>query len=230
MTASRSLFCDERVKHNASQIDLAELYEGVHRYSRFLTKNNWEADDLVQEALLKGIQSYHPSQLTPSLLNKIAYHHWIDTLRKRKHEVVGIEGDVIERQDTSRPGKLIDIVKFLINNLTPKQAVIFMLKEGFNFQAKEIAGLLSTTEAAVKSLLHRSKSRLEKQSLLQSTDSFWSEEEKELLSDLLYESLESQDPGKLIDSISRIPLLAEVPKLAKPNHSGSPLSLYCMAA
>jgi predicted transcriptional regulator len=116
-------------------------------------------------------------------------------------------------------------VELLLKQFTPKQAIIYLLKEAFQYQAKEIADILDTTEMAVKSILHRAKKRLEKD---HAADSFWNEEEREQLSDLFYEALKTQDPTILIQSIPTLKSIMDVPALMVKNYS--PSSTLCMAA
>jgi RNA polymerase sigma factor (sigma-70 family) len=232
MSTSTRMFANKKVQPEESAVkqQLNEFYPGLQRYCRFLSQNKWDGDDLVQEAVFKAILNYHQSEITSALLHKIAYHHWIDMLRKRKREVVGLLYDESNNDDKTNPEGLIDTVKLLVSNLTPKQAIIFTLKEGFCYQAREIADLLDTTEMAVKSALHRARKRLENETAVQSTHSFWNEEDRQLLFDLLYNSLQAEDPKVLIDRIAEIPSLAEVPKLTPPKHSSSPVLSLCMAA
>jgi RNA polymerase sigma-70 factor (ECF subfamily) len=89
---------------------------------------------------------------------------------------------------------------------------------------------METTETAVKASLFRAKKRFEKDLPFQSVDAFWSNEDKELLFELLYQSLQAEDPSILTDCISKIPSLAEVSKLTKQKRSITPLNFYCMAA
>jgi RNA polymerase sigma factor (sigma-70 family) len=206
------------------------FYSGLKRYCQFLSKNKWDGDDLAQEAVLKATQSYLPSEITSALLKKIAYHHWIDTLRKREHETVPLIDQVCIHQNQSNPDSQMDTVKHLLNHLTPKQAIIFMLKEGFSYQSKEIAHVLGTTEMAVKSSLHRAKNRLSKEETLQTVDSFWDENEKALLFELMYQSLQTDDPKVLIDRVEEIPSLLHVSTLSKSKHSRSSLNFYSLAA
>lgn len=230
MVSYKSLFANERVQIEKGSNQLNQLYPGLFRYCRFLAKNKWDADDLVQESVLKAIQHYPSSDISPALLNKIAYHQWIDTTRKRKREVVGMLEEQSGKMDAIKTDELQDTVKLLVKKLTPKQAIIFLLKEAFSYQAKEIADLLDTTEMAVKALIHRTRKRLEKETNLQSVDSYWCEEERELLGNLIYQSLKSEDPSVLIEYVSDLPSVADVPKLAKKRVSQSPLDLYCIAA
>lgn len=211
-------------------IQLAQLIPGLQRYCHFLSRNQWDGDDLAQEAIIKASQKYQPSEVSSALLNKIAYHHWVDTLRKRENEVIGIPNQLSEDQVQTHPDTLIDTVTLLLNQLTPKQAVIMMLKEAFCYQSKEIAHVLDTTETAVKSILHRAKNRLNNDEAIHTVQTFWDENEKQLLFDLFYTCLRADDPKVLIDRIHEIPSLAEVPKLYKLKHSRSPLNSFCLAA
>ena len=162
---------NERVQIEKGSNQLNQLYPGLLRYCRFLAKNKWDADDLVQESVLKAIQHYHSSDVSPALLNKIAYHQWIDTIRKRNREVVGFHEEQLANAVSLNTDDLLDTVMLLVNRLTPKQAIIFLLKEAFSYQAKEIADLMDTSEMAVKALIHRTRKRLEKETNLQSVDS-----------------------------------------------------------
>ncbi|MDV2687416.1 sigma-70 region 4 domain-containing protein, partial [Alkalihalophilus lindianensis] len=83
----------------------------------------------------------------------------IDLLRKRKNETIAA---VSEEQNPFFKGpfdEVTDSVELLVKQFTPKQAVIFLLKEAFQYQVKEIAEMLEMTEVAVKSTLHRAKRR-----------------------------------------------------------------------
>jgi RNA polymerase sigma factor (sigma-70 family) len=224
--ADKNVQSDETVENNV----INQFYPGLQRYCHFLSKNKWDGDDLAQEAIIKASQSYQQSEICSALLNKIAYHHWIDTLRKKENEVVGIHPNFQENHGKSHADGLMDTVQYLMNHLTPKQAVILMLKEAFRYQSKEIADLLKSTEMAVKASLHRAKNRLSKEKTLHSVHSYWDEEEKEVLFDLIYQSLQAEDPKILIDRIPELHSLTEVPRLIKATHSSSPLNSYCMAA
>jgi RNA polymerase sigma factor (sigma-70 family) len=214
--------------HDSTQ--LTALLPGLQRYCYLLSKNHWDGDDLAQEAIIKASQKYQPSEVSSSLLKKIAYHHWIDTLRKRQHEVLGIPEQLSENRVPFHPNTLIETVTLMLDQLTPKQAVILMLKEAFGYQSNEIANVIKTTETAVKSILNRAKSRLSKDETLQSVHTVWDKDEKQLLFDLLYESLKANDPKVIIHRIHEIPSISNCPRLLNSTHSRSPLNTFCLAA
>lgn len=216
----------------------AESYPKLQRYCHFLTQNKWDGDDIAQETFLKALK-YSPQQakISTALLNKIAYHHWIDHLRKRKKETIEEISNFSTVPLRDRFIDRNDCVDLLMKKFTPKQAVIFLLKEAFLYQTKEIAAMLETTEMAVKSSLHRAKKRLEKATEEEpsfSVDTFWDEEERVLLSDLINEALKNQDPTVLIKSLLSLKSITEDSKLVSGNFrsqpASSPSSTLCLAA
>ncbi|CAM3716152.1 sigma-70 family RNA polymerase sigma factor [Mesobacillus thioparans] len=207
--------------------EITSHYQSLQRYCRFLTQSSWDGDDLSQEVTMKAIHNYEPSQISGALLKKMAYHQWVDTIRKHSREVAGIP----ENLGSSTQGNVIDTVEMLLSKLTPKQAVILVLKEAFRFQSREIAELIGSTEMAVKAALHRARKRLDKDSSLRELDQNLSDDEENLLSDLLCESLQSEDPSVLLENIQEIPALAaSVPEMSLHSPSRSPLFTFKMAA
>jgi RNA polymerase sigma-70 factor (ECF subfamily) len=214
-----------------------EYYPKLQRYCRFLTQNEWDGDDVAQEAFFKAVKYYHHEKLSSALLNKIAYNHWIDTLRKRKDETVSSDIEISQYATNIPIDNKINSVELLLKHFTPKQAVIFFLKEAFQYKFKEIADILGTTEIAIKSSLHRAKKRLEKTNKDEQTLSieyFWNEEERKKLDELFQMALEVQDPAILIEALPSLDSLTESPKMVFCNFQSSrkqsPSSTLCMAA
>lgn len=206
----------EKVHQDMEDRFWKEQYPKLQRYCRFLAQNHWDGDDIAHETFLKALRYPNP---TSALLNKIAYHHWVDVLRKRKHETLDLEK--IDTAGESKFENIGEAVDYLLKHFTPKQAVVFLLKEAFQYKAKEIAEALETTETAVKAILNRAKKCLEKDFNL---ENYWDEEERELMADLFYQALKSQDPAILIVSIPTIKSFTNIPK------GFSPSSTLCMAA
>jgi RNA polymerase sigma factor (sigma-70 family) len=214
-----------RSLNRAGDAGIMSHYKSLQQYCRFLTKSSWDGDDLVQEVSMKAIRHYEPSQISQALLKKIAYHHWVDTIRKQNREITGIP----ENLASFTQGSMRDTVENVMSKLTPKQAVIFILKEAFRFQSREIAELLNTTEMAVKAALHRARKRLEREGSLREVEQELNEDEEKLLLDLLCESLQTEDPTVLLENLQDIPALAPCsPEMSW--HSRSPLSTFKMAA
>jgi len=213
-----------------------EYYPKLQRYCHFLAQNEWDGDDIAQEAFFKAIKYYNIEKMNSALLKKIAYNHWIDTLRKRKDETVSPDIELSQYEVNYQIADKINSVELLLKHFTPKQAVIFFLKEAFQYRTKEIADILGTTEMAVKSSLHRAKKRLEKTNKEEalSVEFFWNEDDREQLEELFHVALEVQDPSVLIQAIPSLDSIADGPKMFFCNfHSyrtQTPSSTLCMAA
>jgi len=124
-----------------------------------------------------------------------------------------------------------------MKTLTPKQAVMVVLKEGFQYQVSEIAELLNTTETAVKATIHRAKQRLAKKTTIDSNpliEQYWEREDQENMEKLLHEAFITQDPSILIQSIPLIDSLrketSSTCSLHRARHSNYPSSTVYLAA
>lgn len=234
MTNKLSLYTLEAVQDDERYEDSLgdEYYLKLQKYCYFLTQSKWDGEDLAQEAMIKAISHYSQERISPSLLYKIAHNQWMDILRKRKNEQMSKEQ--IREENYSSVGDTIASVDLLLDTFTPRQAIIFLLKEAFQYQSKEIAEILNTTEMAIKSSLNRAKKRIDNEREPFSLNPFWEEEKREVLWDLFHDSLVNQDPTVLIEAIPSISRLIDAPTTVSrktiPFKVSAPLSTLCMAA
>lgn len=237
MSSKFSLHSIEKEKQDEATDEFywKNYYPKLQRYCRFLAQNEWDGDDIAQEAYFKAIKYYSKEKMNSALLNKIAYNHWIDTLRKRKEETITPDFELSKYAASHPIDHKMNSVELLLKHFTPKQAVIFFLKEAFQYKSKEIADILGTTEIAIKSSLYRAKKRLDKtnkedESL--SVENFWNEEEREKFEEIFHLALEVQDPTVLIQAIPSIERIVESPKMLFRNFQSAqtPSSTLCLAA
>ena len=142
----------------------------LHAYCRKLTGDIWDAEDLVQDTLLKGfatLGSVHGAIANPrGYLTRIATNLWLDTQRRRAREarVLGlVEGEVrSETQPDTADSRHASAALF--ERLAPQERAAFVLKDVFDMSLKEIAEILTTSENAVKAALHRGRARLKDES------------------------------------------------------------------
>jgi RNA polymerase sigma factor (sigma-70 family) len=230
MANKLSLYTIENVEYE--EFFFSDLYPKLQKYCYFLSQSKWDGDDLAQETVLKAITYYPKDKITSALLTKIAHNQWMDTLRKRKREDLRNNQMCEESYFPTRDS--MDSVDLLMDCFTPKQAIIFILKEAFQYQSSEIAEIVNTTEFAVKSSLNRARKRIEKQKEREELNSLWEEEKREKLWKLFQDSLVNQDPTVLIDAIPSILDTTEVPsavsRVTVPFKASAPLSTLCMAA
>ncbi|PAE22510.1 hypothetical protein CHH80_00670 [Bacillus sp. 7504-2] len=227
MPMNRSIVMSENQKEMNES--LRKLYNGLQPYCRFLTRSKWDGDDLAQESLVRAVQNYPVSQLHPSLLKKIAFHFWIDTMRRKKiNEVEWICDQHSEAKVD--PSAILETVQKLLEKLTPKQAVIFFLHEAFLFRIKEIAELLNMTETGIKAILYRARRRLEKGNTAENEPNSLSEKDTSMLIELMCQSLLEEEPHVLIEHLPHLPMFTQTEALFRTRHSNSPLHIFRMAA
>lgn len=134
------------------------------RYCYHITGSPWDAEDLVQDTLLKAFSSLsHLWQpINPKgYLFKIASTTWIDQCRKMKLKLESIEKThelpSYEEQDVI---EIEDAFAHLITTLAPRQRIALLLADVFRFKLKEVAEIVGANEGTVKALLHRARKKL----------------------------------------------------------------------
>ncbi|MHA7985850.1 RNA polymerase subunit sigma-70 [Rathayibacter sp. CAU 1779] len=138
---------------------------------------SWDdAEDAVQETQLRAWRAWdrfdHRSSVR-TWLHSIAINVCLDVLRSRSRRVLPLElrpdDDVPSAVDASArwvqpaPGAGDDLrLAFIaaLQLLGPRQRAVFLLREVLDFSAADVALMLDTTVAAVKSSLQRARARL----------------------------------------------------------------------
>jgi len=148
-------------------IDLmAPLRPALHGYCRRLTGNVWDAEDLVQDTLLRAFGTlgsiFTRIENPRAYLLRTATNLWIDTLRRRGSEagVLAEQAPPVSAGDADAAGALRDAGTLLLQRLAPQERAAMVLKELFDYSLEDIADLLGTTVGAVKAALHRGRTRL----------------------------------------------------------------------
>lgn len=144
---------------------LVPLRPALHAYCRRLAGNLWDAEDLVQDTLLRAFGrwgvTYPPIRDLRAYLLRTATNVWIDTLRRRGTETRAQAAAVEELPPPSGPDRDVrDASSRLLQRLSPQERAAVVLKEVFDMTLEEIADLLATTPGAVKAALHRGRDRL----------------------------------------------------------------------
>ncbi|MDR0266917.1 sigma-70 family RNA polymerase sigma factor [Paenibacillus sp.] len=143
--------------------EMEDLYPKFKYFCMSVTGNSWDAEDLAHDSMLKALRYCQKDQAgkrQPSfpLLTTIARNHWIDQLRKKSRETLGEAAD--EPTHEKPLEQLLSGLDTLMERLTPKQLLVFVLKDIFEYRLSDIADSLELNETAVKSLLHRARRKL----------------------------------------------------------------------
>ncbi len=137
----------------------------LYRYCRYLTRSPWEADDLVQDSLMRAFVTlgcvHQEIRNVRAWMFRIASNLWLNRVRDAR-EVVGDPGGVSESPsvETTDPRATREAAGSLIGRLAPQERAAVVLKDVFELSLEETAEALSTTTGAVKAALHRGRGKL----------------------------------------------------------------------
>ena len=144
---------------------VAPLRPVLHGYCRRLTGDVWDAEDLVQDTLLRAFGTlgsvFTRIENPRAYLLRTATNLWIDAARRRGTEADALAEaapDPAPSGDTA--GAVRDAGTVLLQRLAPQERAAVVLKELFDYSLEEIAAVLGTTVGAVKAALHRGRTRL----------------------------------------------------------------------
>jgi RNA polymerase sigma-70 factor (ECF subfamily) len=142
---------------------LEPLRPELYRYCRYLTRNAWDAEDLVQDTLARALVTlacvFQSIEQPRAWLFRVASNLWIDRQRRRREEP---SADVAPAAPGSERLSLEarDAGATLIGRLSPQERAAVLLKDVFEFSIDETAGILATTPGAIKAALHRGRGKL----------------------------------------------------------------------
>jgi RNA polymerase sigma-70 factor (ECF subfamily) len=159
--------------------DYLDTFEPVrpklYRYCLKLSGSIFDAEDLVQDTLLRGFGSIGRADMSPphdpggptrrwfekpdAYLAQIATNLWID--RRRRAERETLAPDVDAGSETQRAVVTRAAPARLFARTAPQERAAVVLKDVFDLSLEEIASVLSTTPGAVKSALVRGREKLE---------------------------------------------------------------------
>ncbi|MFD1848570.1 sigma-70 family RNA polymerase sigma factor [Oceanobacillus bengalensis] len=153
-------------------MDIQELYKlyinDVYRYLLSHCKDKSLAEDLTQDTFMKAYLSLDksPPNALKAWLFKIAYHSFIDYIRRNKRldisepafftniaQSVSVEAEFLQNEDKNELYNNLDRLKAV-----QKQAIMLCDIEGYSY--KEAASILSIKENTLKSHIFRGRGKL----------------------------------------------------------------------
>ncbi len=137
----------------------------LFRFCRSLTRQPWDAEDLVQETIAKAYSKLGEVWLDgiknpKSYLFRIATNTWFDQCRRQG---LALTDNSISDSEIAKSFDLIEIrdaLMTLLVHLPPKERVALLLKDVFDYSLEDIAIIMETTTGAVKSALFRGRQKM----------------------------------------------------------------------
>jgi RNA polymerase sigma-70 factor (ECF subfamily) len=146
---------------------LNPIYTDVQRWSMHKAQNQADAEDLLASSLLTALKNLHQLKNDGAFktwMFRIISNTWKMKIRSRRPEdpmdptempvVAASTVGGAERTERAR------IVRTALEKLSSEQRDALVLFEVHGLSTREIAGVLSKQEVAVRVLLHRSRARL----------------------------------------------------------------------
>ena len=160
-------------QRNAYFEALYERYcDKVYRKCLSFTKDPMRAEDMAHDIFLRlviKLGSYQRQAKFSTWLYSITYNYCVDQVRssQQRHEVYMDEGwelvDVGNDEDTTELAEMqVQQLQLAMNQLTPEEQSILMMKYQDDFSIRDIADILQTTESAIKMRLKRTRDKLRK--------------------------------------------------------------------
>jgi RNA polymerase sigma-70 factor (ECF subfamily) len=175
-----------------AQTEFEELIKDVrpelHRYVTRMVGSVIDAEDVVQEALVKAYNSL--SMLTPESnlrgwLFRIAHNKAIDHLRRYKDEPMELLDEYPSAVEPDQPLEEKELAALALSvflKLAPRQRSCVILKDVMGYSLVEISEFLNATVPEIKAALHRGRTRLrELARTVEASAPMLDEHERELL-------------------------------------------------
>ncbi len=153
---------------------LVQAYERpVYNLTYRMLGDPAEAEDAAQETFLRAyarLSTYQPGRKFINWLLSIASHYCIDRLRRNSRSPqLSLDGPLPPVQltgDEPRPDQVVvrkqqrEQVQQMLDTLPAEYRAAVVLRYWYDLSYEEIAGVMATTESAIKSRLHRARRML----------------------------------------------------------------------
>lgn len=148
-----------------------EYYERVKRFIMRLVKDEWVADDLIQESFIKAqgnIDSVRDPSKISSWIFRIAYNLCLDHFKMMKKNTVETDNPrnsigILSQMPVQEELEQLQMgacVQEQINLLPEHQKIVLILYDFMGFKHSEIAEILDITKENAKVRLHRARKNL----------------------------------------------------------------------
>jgi RNA polymerase sigma-70 factor (ECF subfamily) len=162
---------EERERVDRFEAAVLPHLDAAYGLARWLTRNDADAEDVVQEAFLRAFRFFddlRASDCRPWLLTIVRNTCYSWLRRNRPHELVDAGDDLAHAVEDSAPSPEARLVreddavrlKRSIERLRPEYREVLMLREYEGLSYKEIAEVTGVSLGTVMSRLSRARQRL----------------------------------------------------------------------
>jgi RNA polymerase sigma-70 factor, ECF subfamily len=152
----------------------------LFRCARSIVRDDYEAEDIVQEAYVKAfsnLASFRGDSSLATWLTRITFNEGLARVRRRRPTVALAELDAVARdkaqiipfpamntdpESTTAQREIRRLIENAIDNLPEPFRVVFVMREVEDMSIEETANFLGLRHATVKTRLHRARRLLRK--------------------------------------------------------------------
>ncbi len=146
---------------------LVELRPKLHRYCARMTGSVIDGEDVVQEALMKAIKAFEGTQTIAHAerwLFRVAHNAALDFLRRRARAEAARSNEdpdmLVDPNGTHDDPEIVTTSLRTFMRLPTAQRSSVILMDVLGYSLAEIGGIMDESVPAVKSALHRGRTRL----------------------------------------------------------------------
>ncbi|WP_099354058.1 sigma-70 family RNA polymerase sigma factor [Fredinandcohnia onubensis] len=157
-----SIFKSFYKKSNSAEYSFETLIkkeqEKLYKVAYSYVKNEPDALDIVQDAIIKGFKSFDrlkEIEYFSTWITRILINTAIDHIRKSKN-VITLETDWFDPGRSEENNSIMTMdIELVFEKLKPQQKTLLLLRFYYGYSIKEISEILCKPEGTIKSQLHR---------------------------------------------------------------------------
>ncbi|WP_256757526.1 RNA polymerase sigma factor [Cohnella sp. WQ 127256] len=137
----------------------------LKKYCLYITKSKWDADDLLQDALLKSLVFFNHTEPyfdVKLFLFRVAKNTWIDDCRKKQRRKMTLTDTTKAYYTDNDYVEVRGAIEWLSERFPRRNIEMWLLFNYFGYSMQEIANDMECTLSTVKSVLFRTRDMLRK--------------------------------------------------------------------
>jgi len=156
--------------HSSFEVLLKPYRQGLLNMAYRMTGDIEEAKEICQEALIRvfrHLKTFRKGKSFKSWVYRITVNATYDFLRagKRQKEIVGSQLTSLDHASRGPEGYLLDKeikrkIEHILQVLSPKEKLIFILRDGRGFNIGETAKILGCSSSSVRTHLSRARRKI----------------------------------------------------------------------
>lgn len=139
-----------------------ERYDQLLRYAVMLTGRRWDAEEVVQEALLRCLRRWRrvPADNAVAYARKAIYHEFLRSAKRRAQETPEEVIDQLDLTDVAGAVVSREHVLVVLQHLPPRQRAAVVARFVLDLSEAQTAAEMGCTVGTVKSLTSRGVARI----------------------------------------------------------------------